>query len=296
MSCHSEAAKRLKNLSAKILRRLCRLRMTFTLLSVFCIVPLAFALNIPNPTGRYVSDFALILSPSAASQLENSLETFERETSNQILVVTMPSLEGGSLEDFSIRLAEKWKAGTQKKDNGAILLIFKEDRAVRIEVGYGLEGALPDIICSQIIQNQIVPAFRAGDYDKGVLSAVESMMAATRGEYKAEPKRDMGNWQSYAYFLMLLYFILPPLFYAVLFALGGFLWGFPGILGALLAIVVLEALRQMWMHGNTLSGGRRPGGWSGTSSGGGFSSGGFSSSGFSGGGGSFGGGGSSGRW
>ena len=144
-----------------------------------------YALSVPERPAARVNDYAALLSPAARADIENTLAEFEKSTSNQVVVAIFHGLEGGSLEDFSIRLADQWKIGDRQKDNGVILLIFKEDRQVRIEVGYGLEGALPDAVAHQIIRNEIVPAFRDGRFDEGVKNAVAGIIAATRGEYKA---------------------------------------------------------------------------------------------------------------
>jgi uncharacterized protein len=133
-----------------------------------CTAQPAPAFTVPEKPSGYVNDAAGLLSPGTESRLEAILRQFDETTSNQVVVATFPSLDGGSLEDLSIQIAEKWKAGTAKKDNGVLLLVFKEERAVRIEVGYGLEGALPDALCAQIIRNVIVPNFRAGDFDGGI--------------------------------------------------------------------------------------------------------------------------------
>lgn len=262
----------------------------------------AQALDVPDKPAGYVNDTAGILSPQAKSRLETTLRSFDERTSSQLVVAVFKSLEGGSLEDFSIRLAERWKPGTEKRDNGVILLIFKEDREVRIEVGYGLEGALPDALCSQIIQNVIVPAFRAGDYDRGVSGAVEAIIAATQGEYKAAPRTDpVDEWirqHAAVLLIMLISFITMPLIcYGLVIFLFLATMGAPmglayGLLAAL-ALFIFRTLLARSSSGTTIGG---PGGGF-SSWGGGRSSGrGFGGGGFSGGGGSFGGGGASGRW
>src|SRR3989338_3221997 len=114
----------------------------------------AWALEVPAKPEGYVNDYAQLLSENSRSDLERTLAEFERATSNQIVVAIFPSLRGNSLEDFSIRLAEQWKIGTAKKDNGILLLVFRDDRQVRIEVGYGLEGALPDATADHLIRNE----------------------------------------------------------------------------------------------------------------------------------------------
>jgi uncharacterized protein len=128
---------------------------------LFCLglffAPSAQALDIPAKPQGYVHDAAGVLSPAAQSKLNAALFQFEQATSNQIVVAVFPSLENEALEDFSIRLTETWKPGQRGKDNGVILLIFKQERLIRIEVGYGLEGALTDAESGLIIQQVIAP-------------------------------------------------------------------------------------------------------------------------------------------
>jgi uncharacterized protein len=145
------------------------------------------ALEIPKaPDGR-IHDAADLLSAGAERRLEDEILAFEAKTSNQIAVATFPSLEEESLEDFSIRLAEAWQPGDRERSNGVILLVFVDERRVRIEVGYGLEGALPDALAGRIIRAELAPEFRAGRYDQGIVRAVRAVMAATQGEYAAKP-------------------------------------------------------------------------------------------------------------
>src|SRR5215510_10333393 len=124
---------------------------------------LALALDVPPLRGR-VNDYAGLIPTDKARALEERLASFEAETGHQIAVLTIPSLEGDSLEDFSIRVADAWKIGKKGFDNGAILLIARDDRRLRIEVGYGLEGVMPDAIASRIIREVITPRFRSGDF------------------------------------------------------------------------------------------------------------------------------------
>jgi uncharacterized protein len=214
-----------------------------------------------------------MLSQATRQGLEERLAAFERQTSNQILVATFPDLQGETIEEFSIRLAEKWKAGQKGRDNGVILVISKNDRKLRIEVGYGLEGPLPDALGKTIIQKEIMPHFKGGNFDAGVLAGVEAILKATAGEYRGAEDTQ---------------FLQIPLWVILL-------------LGFLFFFVILPRLRAA----TGLSGRGRYGGspWigsgaSGSSSGGGGSSWGSSSGGggFSSGGGSFGGGGASGSW
>lgn len=118
------------------------------------------------------------------------LKAHEDSTSNQVVGLTIPSLQGETLEDYSIKVAETWKLGQKDKDNGVLLLIAKDDRKVRIEVGDGLEGSLPDITCGRIIRREIVPRFRDSDYEGGIRAGVEAILGAIAGSYQAEAEAD----------------------------------------------------------------------------------------------------------
>ncbi|MEK6794821.1 MAG: TPM domain-containing protein [Spirochaetota bacterium] len=142
-----------------------------------------------SPLGR-VNDHAGLLSADARSRIEASLASYDERTSTEIVIVTFKSLEGESLEDVSMRLAEKWKIGKSKKDNGVILVFSVAERSVRIEVGYGLEGTITDAVSSSIIRTAIVPKFRTGDFDGGMMDGVEAIMKAAEGEYTAEGGTD----------------------------------------------------------------------------------------------------------
>lgn len=262
-----------------------------------------FALDIPRRPEGYVSDYAGMISREARTRLEETLRQFESETSNQVVVATFPSLEGEVLEDFSIRLAEAWKVGQKAKDNGVILIIFKEDRAVRIEVGYGLEGALTDALSKLIIENEIVPRFREGKFDEGIERTIQAILAATKGEYRAEPvsrlfgggKIDYGSAVVMAFILgsVLSFLLLKLLFGIGTLAAIGLFWGnapafaFYVLLLSYLSFFFYFLFRRHLREPAVLS--RRGYGDRGGSSWGSFG-GGF------GGGGSFGGGGASGRW
>jgi len=138
---------------------------------------------IPEHGGFWVHDEANILSASAKAELESILKAERDSTSNQIAVLIVKSLEGEALEEFSLRVAEKWQIGQKTKDNGALLLIAMNERMVRIETGYGLEGTLTDAMSSRINRNEIAPRFRAGSYDEGVKAGVLAIMQAIKGEY-----------------------------------------------------------------------------------------------------------------
>lgn len=270
--------------------------------------PFVFALEIPKRPEGYVSDSAGMISPSKRAGLEARLRLFEQETTNQLVVATFPSLEGESLEDFSIRLAEAWKIGQKDKDNGVILLLFKADRAVRIEVGYGLEGVLPDATCKLIIENEIVPRFREGKFDQGVERAVEAVIAATKEEYRRASSSPPENYFGYAMLTGIFLGALLPLFLLwTLFVLGIFFVVWTSIQGPLASlsyglVLGIMPLPFYYLFGRHTGGHlvlSRRGSYSRGGifgGGGGFGGGGFGGGGFSGGGGRFGGGGASGRW
>ena len=131
------------------------------LLVILFLMPLPLlALDAPQLTGR-VNDYARLLSPEAAASLEQKLAGFEREQSTQIVVLTIPSLQGDEIDGFSIRVAEKWKLGRKGKDNGVLLVLAQAERKVRIEVGMGLQGVLPDITTAQIIRNVMRPHLKS---------------------------------------------------------------------------------------------------------------------------------------
>ncbi len=270
----------------------------FFILISFLFVHEALSISIPEKPSGYVNDYANLLSPPAKEKLKNILYNFEKETTNQIVIATFDSLDGQSLEDFSIHLAQKWKAGTKKNDNGIILLIFKKEHEVRIEVGYGLEGVLPDIKADQIIRHEIVPAFKEGDFDSGILNGVNGIIKATKGEYSNTSSRESKeNNYNLLPIIAFLYFIFPIFAFLVIIFLAVQLLGFPlGIIVSLVLIVILALIRKFFflsMFGQTL--GSRRTGWFDNS---GFLGGSSSfGGGFGGGlGGGFGGGGASGRW
>ena len=225
----------------------------------------------PEPTDHF-NDYAGIVSAEVGRQLNNELTQFERDTSNQIVVAIYPKMESdSSIEDYTVRVAQAWGVGQQDRKNGAVLFVFQQDRAIYIQVGYGLEGALPDITAKQIIENEIIPRFRAGDFQGGVVEGTRAMLAAVRGEYQgtSQTARDrqgqggggMRGWMIIAIFIVI---ILQSIF--------GRRRG---------TMYSRRGRRGMWMF---------PGG------GGGFGGGRGGGGSFSGGGGSFGGGGAGGRW
>ena len=264
-------------------------------------------LPIPPLTAR-VTDLTQTLSQAETAALEAKLADWEARTSNQLAVFIVPTTQPEPIESYSLRVAEKWKIGRKGQDNGALFLIAKNDRKMRIEVGYGLEGVLTDVTSRRIIAENVAPAFRENRYAAGIDAGVDRIIAVV-GEGKplpprqAETTRKVGGGFSFDT-LMLILFVGVPVVGGILRRIFGRLLGSTvgaGIVGAAawlfagsVAIAVLAAIVAFFvmiffgMSGGT---GRGGGGW--TSTGGGW---GGSSGGFSGGGGSFGGGGASGNW
>ncbi|PNU20596.1 hypothetical protein C2E25_06760 [Geothermobacter hydrogeniphilus] len=160
-------------------------RLLLLLLAGLLLTTPALALEVPTATG-FVNDRAGLLAPETRTRLEQFLRQFEQSDSTQISLLTIPTLKGESLEEYALKVAEKWGLGQKGKDNGALLLVAKEERKVRIEVGYGLEGRLTDLLAGRIIDNEIVPHFRLGDFDGGIIAGINGMVQAVRGEYRAD--------------------------------------------------------------------------------------------------------------
>ncbi|WP_176630677.1 TPM domain-containing protein [Desulfolutivibrio sulfoxidireducens] len=265
----------------------------------------AWGLDVP-PLGGRVNDLAGLLSPDTAKRLESELAALEASDSTQVVVLTVPSLQGETIEGFAIKTAQKWGIGQKGTDNGALLVVSKGDRAVRIEVGRGLEGTLTDALTGRIIDHVIVPEFKKGDFNAGVEKGVGSIMAAARGEYKGTGKQPGGAADDDASETIFAFGLIAC---AVLMSVLRFLPAFvrAGIGGAgmlvltLLAsagvglIVIMTVLGVVFgIVAPFVFRAGRGGGGGFFGGGGGFSGGG--GGGFSGGGGSFGGGGSSGKW
>jgi uncharacterized protein len=291
------------------------------------------ALEVPPLRGR-VNDLAGLLPLERARRLEERLAQFEAETGHQIAVLTIPSLKGEDIAAFGIRVAETWKIGQKGFDNGVILIVAKDDQKLRIEVGYGLEGVLPDVIASRIIREIIVPDFRGGDFAGGIEAGVDAILKVTRGEPlpqrgQAETgARGSGAGDDVA--AIAAFFVAPfcafmvGTFFGMFFRkkesstikrllLGGVsgaitsvlvasLFGALALVGLGILIVILGfslgalgSLREFWRSGEwSGTGRRRHVGWDTAGGSGGRGFG--SGGGFSGGGGGFGGGGASGSW
>ena len=231
--------------------------------------------TLPSKPDRYFNDYAAVVDQATASELNEQLAQFERDTSTQILVAIYRSMESeSSVADYTQRIAQTWGVGQKGSNNGAVLFVFVSDHQMFIQTGYGLEGALPDATCFDITHNVIAPLFKKSDYAGGLKAGVTAMMQAVRGEYKGTGRThkegESGSTGSFPIgliiFLVIVTFIIASRFGRKRRRGYGYTgWGGPYI------------------------GGFGGGGWSGGGSGGGFS-------GFSGGGGSFGGGGAGSSW
>jgi uncharacterized protein len=265
------------------------------------------------PLSARVIDQTGTLSGGAVTRIEAKLADLEAKKGSQIAVLIVPSTQPEDIEQFGIRVAEAWKLGRKKIDDGAILIVAKNDRRVRIEVGYGLEGALPDAIASRIIAETVTPHFKLGDYDGGVEAGVNQMISVVNGEPLPEPDR---KWEKHGGLGNMLPLLLIGVFVAsgVLRAMFGRLFGSVatgGLAGGLVWLLshllpigigagVIAFLFAMLAGGSSRgwsAGSGWGGGLGGGFGGGGFGGGGFGGGGgFSGGGGGFGGGGASGGW
>jgi uncharacterized protein len=283
----------------------------------------ACALEVPFLSGR-VNDHAGLLSAGAAASIEAKLKAFEDRTGHQVAVLTLDSLEGAPVEDFSLKVSRTWGLGRKGQNDGILFLISKNDRKLRLEVGLGLEGDVPDALAGRIIQDVVVPRFRAGDFEGGIAAGVDAIVAAAEGSYSPPPRppdsltsmadATVGEKIFISLFVFgilalfefvglsapgagwFLYFFLIPFWAAFPMAIWGARFGLACVAAHLLGFPFARAFFPKTAIGKRLGtgGGARfygGGGFGGYSDGGGFSGGGFS-----GGGGSFGGGGSSGSW
>jgi uncharacterized protein len=232
---------------------------------------------IPPKPAAYFNDYAGVVSKPAAQRFNEQLAQFERDTSDQVVVAVFKKMQSDSdVADYAQRVAQSWAVGQKDRRNGVVLFVFIADRKASIQVGYGLEGALPDIVAYDIRANHITPRFRNGDYEGGLAEGIDLICKAIRGEYKGDgttvrERRGSGTRNSFVSNLL-------PFFFFALF------------------LFFMSRLRRRRGYRYSSFGGPYIGGWSSGGGGGWSSGGGGGFSGFSGGGGSFGGGGSSGSW
>lgn len=240
---------------------------------------LGFAQEFPENSNKLVTDFTKTLSQDQVAKLEQKLVAFNDSTSNEVAVVIVKSVGDYDINDYALQLGRKWGIGGKTKNNGIILLIAIGDRKLSIQTGYGLEGALPDSYTKRIIENDIKPFFKEGNYYAGIDAGVNSIISLTKGEYKNDPRKTKST--------------------------GG--KGIAGLAVIIIVIIIIAIIRRGGGGGSQVIGGRGVGealfwgmlfgGGGRGSGGGGFGGGSSSGGGFGGfGGGSFGGGGSSGSW
>jgi uncharacterized protein len=243
-------------------------------ITLMLVTLLAFAAHgaevIPPKPDRYFNDYAGVVSKEAAYHFNEQLAQFERETSDQVVVAVFPKMQSESdIADYTQRVAQAWGVGQKDRRNGVVLFVFVQDRKMFIQVGYGLEGALPDATAFDITERHIKPLFRTGNYEAGLATGIDLICKAIRGEYKGSGKT-VAERQS-----------------------GG---GFSGVLPFIIFIIVLIAISRVIRRLGGYSYSSRGGGPVFIPSGGGWSSGGGGGGGFSGGGGGFGGGGAGSSW
>ena len=277
--------------------------------------PALAEIAIPELTSRVV-DGAGLLSAETESRLRSTLADYEVETRHQVVVLTVPTLDGEAIEAFGIRVAEAWKIGTAEFDNGVIVIVASQDRRARIEVGYGLEGVLPDAIAARILREQMIPEFRRDRMAAGILAGIDAILAVGRGEAlpPANPRQARRDFEAAANHFFISTFLgvmigltlvhrkpafLGPLASTV--GAGGLSIFLTGSLAAALssAIVAAAICAVLFVQGTVTRSRRGRGGF--YVGGGGYGGGGLSGGGFGGGfggglGGGFGGGGASGGW
>ncbi len=237
---------------------------------------------IPPAPAHHFNDYAHVVPDSTAQSLDRKLADFETQTSNQIVVAIYPKMQSdSSIEDYTVRVAQKWGVGQKGRKNGVVLLVFVQDHKLYIQVGYGLEGALTDATTNQIIENDIKPRFRANDYAGGLSAGIDAIMAATKGEYKGLPQKNAPHGDS-DWGGIITIIIIFVIFMIIARRGGSRSYGRRGV--GWMPIFLPPMGGGSW--------GRSSGGWGGGGGGGGSWGGG----GFSGGGGSFGGGGAGGSW
>ena len=273
--------------------RLFRAHVASGFLLLLCALTAWAQVAVPN-LSRRVTDLTATLSAEQVAELENKLAAFEAQRGSQIAVLIVPSTQPEDIAQFGIRVADQWKIGRTKIDDGVILIVAKNDRTLRLEVGYGLEGAIPDAIARRVIAETITPHFRSGDFYGGIDAGVQQLMRLIEGE-SLPPPRASGQGQDDAPFVLLIVGgIVAGWLLSLLMsrpAAGGIAALGSGAVGAmLLGFTPVLLFIAVFVFAGVAGGFRHGGGWS---SGGG---GGFGGGSWGGGGGGFGGGGASGSW
>ncbi|MFO7543582.1 MAG: YgcG family protein [Thiobacillus sp.] len=269
-------------------------RFAFGLVLAFVALTAWAQVAVPE-VSRRVTDLTATLSAGQAATLENELAAFEAKKGSQIAVLLVPTTQPEDIAQFGIRVAEKWKVGRQKIDDGVILIVAKDDRKLRIEVGYGLEGVIPDAVAKRVIAETITPYFKAGDYYSGIEAGVQQLMKLIEGEPLPPPSAaSTGEGEGPFVFLIIGGLVAGWLLSTMMNrpAAGGIAALGSGAVGAmLLGFTPLLLIIAVFVFAGVASGFRHGGGWS-SGGGGGFGGGGS----WGGGGGGFGGGGASGSW
>jgi len=208
------------------------------ILLLFFASPVLAYYNPGQPSG-FVNDYTGTFVAEQKSALENKISQFEKETSNEISVVLIPSLEEDTIENFAVKLFEDWKIGKKTNDNGVLILVAKDDRKMRIEVGYGLEGALTDAQSNWIINQVMQPAFRANDFYGGLDKAVDQIIAATKGEYvpSDSQKKSSSSGRGFDPFDVMWFGVFIFVWIASILGRSKSWWA-GGIIGAVIGIVI----------------------------------------------------------
>jgi len=245
---------------------------------------------------RRVTDLTATLSAEQVASLEAGLAAFEAKKGSQIAVLIVPTTQPEDIAQFGIRVAEQWKIGREKVDDGVILIVAKDDRTLRLEVGYGLEGAIPDAIAKRVIAETITPYFRTGDFYGGIEAGVQQLMRLIEGESLPPPAAGQGGGEDALFGLLVVGGVVAGWLLSIMMsrpAAGGVAALGSGVVGAfLLGFSPLLLFIAVFVFAAVASGFRGGGGWSSGGGGGGFGGGGS----WGGGGGGFGGGGASGSW
>lgn len=248
---------------------------------------------------RRVTDLTATLGADQLAALESKLASFEAQKGSQIAVLILPTTQPEDIAQFGIRVAEQWKVGREKIDDGVILIVAKDDRTLRLEVGYGLEGAIPDAIAKRVIAETITPYFKAGDFYGGIDAGVTQLMRLIEGEPLPPPQAPGEGGEEGSFVLLIVGGLVAGWLLSLLMsrpAAGGVAALGSGVAGAmLLGFTPLLLLVAVFVFAGVATGFRHGGGWT-SGRGGGFGGGGFGGGSWGGGGGGFGGGGASGSW